>query len=159
MGRRQIRRLVATKSSQQLKLSNSSICHIRSQRICARPLLQRLRREQYGRILRHWRGTNESAGSYPARKRKRGVSVSRRPSQSSGVECVDRVAGPAARIVEIESTVRGTLTPFSLIPKHNRPFFNRLGIPLDTTPATKRKKPIFPHSLVQMYIRRRLQAP
>ncbi len=54
-------------------------------------------------ILRRSRATNGFVGSYPARKRRRGVSVSRKDSRSLGEECAGRVVGLVVFIVKSDA--------------------------------------------------------
>ncbi len=75
--------------------------YIKCPMIYERPLFQRLRRDRYGKILRHSRAMSGYVGLLLARKRRREVSASRRRPRSLKAECADLAVGPVALIVEI----------------------------------------------------------
>jgi hypothetical protein len=79
------------------------VWYTKCRRIYERPLFQRLRHKRHGKILRHSRAMSGSAGSYQARKRRQGVSVSRKHSRSSKAECAGLVVGSVALTVESDT--------------------------------------------------------
>src|SRR3989344_6933226 len=88
--------------------------------ICGRLLLLRRRRGQYGTTLRRSRAMSGFVGLYPAKKRRRVISVSRRESRSLRAECAGRVAGPVVLIVEM---IQCSQTPTTVIILPHEHFF------------------------------------
>jgi hypothetical protein len=73
------------------------------QRICEKFSFLTRRREQNGRILRHSRAMNGSAGSSPSRGRKPEGSTLSGYAQNLRKECVGLVAGQAVPTAEMNS--------------------------------------------------------
>src|SRR6516162_8085732 len=71
------------------------------QRIYERSLVLTQRHKRHGKILRHSRAMNGSAGFSPQGNRRRGIVGSRGRARSSSKECAALVVGPVALIAKI----------------------------------------------------------